>query len=104
MAKKSTITSLLMSNITTSFAAVYFRIGVVPINSNNEAVDGMGAVESIKHSRMAFGQGAQVSQPCYAIAFEGGAEKLLVPHTQFSQVTISVTDKEESIDTPELPE
>ncbi|RLI63224.1 MAG: hypothetical protein DRO67_06070 [Candidatus Asgardarchaeum californiense] len=102
MAKKSTITSILMENINASFCAVYFRLGDIPLNNEGNPIEAMSTVKSIKNSRHAFGQGAQVDQPCYTIEFEDAAEKVIIPATKFVQVTIAVNEKEEE-NTPAMP-
>ncbi len=104
--KKSTITSILCGNVKATFAASYFRIGDTPLNNAGDTIEAMNVVKSIKHSRHAFGQGAQVDQPCYIVEFVDGAEKLIIPVLQpnsFVQVTVSVIDNNEE-PTPAMPE
>jgi len=102
MAKKSTITSILMDNVNASFCAVYFRVNDIPLNNDGNPIETMSVVKSIKNSRHAFGQGAQVDQPCYTIEFENAIEKVIIPATKFVQVTIAVNEKEEE-KTPAMP-
>ena len=106
MAKKSTITSILMESMNANFCAVYFRVGDVPLNNAGTPITAMSEVKSIKYSRHAFGQGAQVDQPCYTIEFEDAAEKVIMSATKFVQVTISVNDKKEAEEAtpPAMPE
>lgn len=100
MAKKSTITSILVDN-SARFSAVFFRVGDQPLRNDGETTE-LPIVEGIKYSRHAFGQGAQVNQPCYAISFEGGLEKLIIPDNKFAQVTVAISNDEDTA-TPAMP-
>ena len=102
--KKSTVTSILQTNITAEFAAVFFRVGSIPRSNAGEEVDGLPIVSSIKFCRHAYGQGAQVDKPCYGIEFEGGMETLIVPADQYAQVTLAVIDVNNEATIPSMPE
>lgn len=110
MSKKKKISALL-ADTTTKFAAVFFTIGASPLNSNNEVctIDGeqpaFPNVENIKFSRHAFGQGAHIDQPCYAITFEESDQTIVIPATQVTQIILAPEVKEESVDqvAPALP-
>lgn len=110
MAKKGTITSILMSNVSSIFAATYFRLGDVPLNNNGTpclAEDGtpvFPSVASIKFCKHEFGAGALVQQPCYAVAFEGSPETMVIPATQFCQATITVANPDTVATTPAMPQ
>jgi len=110
MAKKGKITSILMSNMSAVFAATYFRVGDTPLNNNGTpCLDAEGnpvfpAIESIKFCKHEFGAGALVQQACYAIKFEGSPETMVIPATQFSQVTITVADDATAPPVPAMPQ
>jgi len=109
MAKKGKITSILMTNVTAEFAAAYFRVGDSPLKTNGTlCTDEFGtpvlpAVESIKFCKHEFGAGALVQQACYAVKFEGSTETMVIPATQFSQVTITVGETEVA-NVPPMPQ
>jgi|AntAceMinimDraft_10_1070366.scaffolds.fasta_scaffold83606_2 hypothetical protein len=109
MAKKGKITSILMTNVTAEFAAAYFRVGALPLKINGTpCTDAFGGpalpiVESIKFCKHEFGAGALVQQPCYAIEFEGPTEAMVIPATEFSQITIKV-NKEDEAKIPAMPQ
>ena len=109
MAKKGTITSLLMSNPATAFAAAYFRVGDNPLKidgqpcADHEGNPVFPPVTSIKHCKHEFGAGALVRQPCYAIAFEDSPETVVIPATQVAQVTIITSDAAETANVPAMP-
>ncbi len=108
--KKTFISSLLQPNLP-EFAAVYFRVGCVPIKSdgseciNPDGTPAFPRVTDIKHCRDRFGSGAQINQPCYVVSFEGSSEQTIIPTSSFTQATVvvEVADTEESI-IPNLPE
>lgn len=97
MAKKTIISSILMTNVP-SFAAAYFRVGCSPKNSagqvcaNPENEPAFPLVEKIEHCRDRFGGGAQVDQPCYVVHFEDAEEKVIIPVTEFCQATVVVIE------------
>lgn len=101
MAKKTIISSILLPSIP-SFAAVFFRVGSIPLNSNGEecvTLDGQPAfprVDKIEHCRDRFGGGAFVDQPCYTVTFVDAEEKVIIPVTKFCQATVIVIDTEEA--------
>jgi len=112
--KKSKITSLLLSN-TPDFAAAFFCVGSLPLNSHGEvcttqantqdgeAVPAFPVVRKIVFCKHAFGKGAQIDQPCYAIYFEDASEILIVRANAFCQITVTVAEKEKA-EVPVLPE
>jgi len=107
MAKKTTISSIMLQATSIpEFAAVYFRVGSLPLKADGQLCttpDGNPAfppVSEIRHCRDRFGGGAQIAVPCYDVHFEGSDERLIIPATQFVQVTI-VMDEDT---VPGLPE
>ncbi len=101
MSKKTIISSILLPNMP-NFAAAFFRVGSIPLNSDGEECvtpEGQPAfprVEKIEHCRDRFGGGAFVDQPCYTITFTEAAEKVIIPVTKFCQATVIVIDAEEN--------
>lgn len=107
MSKKTIISSLLQKADTPAFAAVYFRVGAIPLKADGTVcVDPDGnpvfpAVKEIKHCRDRFGTGAQIDQPCYDIHFVDSDERLIMPISKFVQATIVTIDEDP---VPGLPE
>lgn len=112
--KKSKVTSILLSNVP-AFAATYFCVGSSPLNAagevcvvpgtadGEEPVPAFPPVKKIIFCRHAFGQGAQVDQPCYAVSFEDAPESLIIRSDAFCQVTIAVEQADDT-PVPNLPE
>jgi hypothetical protein len=110
MAKKGSITSIMMANVTAQFAASYFRVGDVPLkNDGTPCADADGnpvfpIVEEILYCKHEFGKGALVMQECYAIKFTGSPEKMIIPASKFAQITIAVTDDADNANVPAMPQ
>ena len=107
MAKKTTISSIMQMTNAPEFAAVFFRVGSLPLKADGQVCttpDGNPAfpiVSEIKHCRDRFGGGAQIAVPCYDVHFEGSDERLIIPATLFVQATIVASDDDA---VPGLPE
>jgi len=110
MSKKGKISSILLANTTSNFAATYFRVGDIPLKSDGTpCIDAEGnaafpVVESIKFCKHEFGAGALVQQACYAVKFENSPETIVIPAIQFSQITITVENITDTAVIPPLPQ
>jgi len=115
MSKKTIVTSVLVPNVP-EFAASYFRIGDLPLNSKGftcmmpgevpegeEPVPAFPPVVEIKSCRDRFGSGAQIDQPCYMVSFQDAPEKVVIPANKYCQATIAVIDTEDA-PIPAMPE
>ena len=111
MAKKTIVTSILLAGLP-SFAATYFRIGTVPLDSTGEICNAPNGgtntpafpvVTEIISCRDRFGTGAQIDQPCYVVKFENSPESVVIPANNFCQATVAVVDPDEQ-NVPNMPE
>lgn len=111
MAKnKSKIVSLLQSKTAFEPGAVLFPVNGHPRNSTGDVCadeDGnpvFPPVTSISFCRHAYGQGAAVDQPCYIVSFENSPQVVVIPATEFCQLTIQKLDDSADNNVPALPE
>jgi hypothetical protein len=108
--KKTKIVSILQSNSTFEPSAVFFPVAGHPQNNNGDVCANDNGdpifpiVKSIVFCRHAYGQGAAVDQPCYVVSFEDSNQVVIIPATQFCQLTVQTIDPVTEDTVPGLPE
>lgn len=108
--KRTKIVSILQSNSAYVPGAVLFPVAGHPqtqageVCANDDGDPIFPPVKSIVFCRHAYGQGAAVDQPCYVVSFEDSNQVVIIPATQFCQLTVQTLDADDEENIPGLPE